>query len=219
MAVAIERYLKDFGKPEPYVLADEPDIFPARPEPVSSVVETVPQPVHTAAAIDIEGERAAAFEQGKREATQALLATHEQELEGERGRHRDEVNELRTRYEQDFSTALATRYDTLCNDLVETIGAQVTRVLAPVFEQALTTQMVESLAETIRQCLKDKSATTKTVSGPASVFEALRERLGDDAALMEFVESEEFDLTIHIDDAVLCTRLSKWADRLREVLP
>lgn len=219
MAVAIERYLKDFSKPEPFVLADETDVFSARREPVSPAVDAAAQLVQAAAPVDVEGEKAVAFEQGKREITEALAAAHEQELEAERSRHRDELNELRTRYEQDFSTAVATRYDTLCNELVETIGAQVTRVLAPVFEQALTTQMVESLAGTIRQCLKDKSATTMTVSGPASVFEALRGELGDDAAMMEFVESEEFDLTIHIDDAVLCTRLSKWADRLREVLP
>ena len=219
MAIAIERYLKDFGKPETFVVADYIGLLsePAEPPAAAPLKRDPPLPV--AAPVDLEAERADAMERGRAEGTEAAETRLNEAFEEERGRHRDEINELRTRYEQDFSTVVASRYDALCDELVETVGAQVTRILAPVFEQSLSEQMVASLAEAIRQTLKDRSATVMTVTGPASIFENLKNALGEDAAQLEFIESDEFDLTVRIDDAVLCTRLSEWADRLREVLP
>ncbi|MDA4847530.1 hypothetical protein [Hoeflea poritis] len=219
MALAIERYLKDFGKPETFVVSDDIGLLsgPSELPPIEAVAPEPSLPV--AAPVDLEAEVAEAMERGRAEGAEAAEARLTEAFEEERGRHRDEINELRTRYEQDFSTVVASRYDALCDELVETVGAQVTRILAPVFEQSLSEQMVTSLAEAIRQTMKDRSATVMTITGPASVFDNLKNALGDDAAQLEFIESDEFDLTVRIDDAVLCTRLSEWAGRLREVLP
>ena len=219
MAIAIERYLKDFGKPETFVVADDIGLLPGPPEPQDAVMVAPQSTLPVAAAVDVEAERAEAMERGRLEGAQAAEIRLNEAFEEERGRHRDEINELRTRYEQDLTTVVATRYDALCDELVEALGAQVTRILAPLFEQSLSEQMVASLATAIRQTLKDRTATVMTVTGPASIFENLKTALGEDAAQLEFVESDEFDLTVRVDDAVLCTRLSEWADRLREVLP
>ncbi|WP_136659709.1 hypothetical protein [Nitratireductor sp. XY-223] len=219
MAIAIERYLKDFGKPETFVVADDIELLPGPPEPQDAVTVAPQSTLPVAAAVDVEAERAEAMERGRLEGAQAAEIRLNEAFEEERGRHRDEINELRTRYEQDLTTVVATRYDALCDELVEALGAQVTRILAPLFEQSLSEQMVASLAAAIRQTLKDRTATVMTVTGPASIFENLKTALGEDAAQLEFVESDEFDLTVRVDDAVLCTRLSEWADRLREVLP
>ncbi|WP_419909665.1 hypothetical protein [Hoeflea sp.] len=219
MAMAIERYLKDFGKPESFVVADEIGMLPSPAAQPAEPVAPQPPPLPVAAPVDLEAERAEALERGRLEGQRTAEERLNEAFEEERGRHRDEINELRTRYEQDFTTVLATRYDALCDELVEAVGAQVTRILAPVFEQSLNEQMVAALADAIRQTMKDRSATIMTVTGPASIFDNLKSALGEDAAQLEFVESDEFDLTVRIDDAVLCTRLSEWAERLREVLP
>ncbi|MEX3007034.1 hypothetical protein [Hoeflea sp. TYP-13] len=219
MAIALERYLKDFGQPETFVLSEDIGLMGEQPA-TAPVEQHIPdQAAPAAPLIDIEAEKAAAFENGKQEAAVAFEASLNEQMEAERSKHREEINELRTRYEQDFSTVIATRYDTLSNDLVETIGSQVTAILAPLFERTLSEKMIDSLAETMRLSLRDRAVSKIAVTGSASMFDALKEALADDAAQLEFIEGDAFDLTIRIDDTVLSTRLSEWADRLRELLP
>lgn len=218
MAVAIERYLKDFSQPEPFVLsvdlspAPEPDHLQIL-EPASPIAAVPEEP-----AFDIEAERTAAFERGSREAADLLTATHQAELEAERSRHLEEVNELRMQFEQDFSTTLAARFDQLASELSESIGEQVARVVAPFLERALSEQMIGQLAAAIAEVLADQEGIRISVSGSPSMFDSLKTALGDRAAQLEFTEGEAFDLTARLDDTVMSTRLSEWADTLREVL-
>jgi hypothetical protein len=218
MAVAIERYLKDFGQPEPFVLTGDLD---ARDEPSQlKSLEPAPAvvPVPSEPEFDIEAERSAALELGKQQAAETLAAEHQTELEAERSRHLEEINEMRTRFEQDFSTTLAARFDQLAIEMSETIGEQVARIVAPFLEQALSERMVAQLGTAIAGSLADGEATRIAVSGSPSMFEALSTALGDKAAQLDFSESETFDLTVRLDDTVLSTRLSEWASTLREVL-
>lgn len=218
MAIAIERYLKDFSQPERFVLsadlapAPEPDhLTMIEPEPAATAVPEEP-------AFDIEAERSAAFERGSREATDLLAATHQAEMEAERSRHLEEINEMRTCFEQDFSTTLAQRFDQLATELSESIGEQVARVVAPFLERSLSEQMIGHLAGAIAQVLADHEGTRVAVSGSQSMFESLKTALGDRAAQLDFTEADGFDLTARLEDTVLSTRLSEWADTLREIL-
>ncbi len=216
MAVAIERYLKDFGRPEPCIppveAVPEPDPLPVLEQnPVAPAVPEEP-------AFDIEAERAAAFERGSREATELMAATHQAELEAERSRHLEEINEMRTRFELEVSTTLAARLHELAGELSETIGEQVARVVAPFLEQTLAERMVAQLAAAIAEVLADWDGIRVAVSGSPSMFEALQTALGERAAQLDFTEAEAFDLTVRLEDTILSTRLSEWADTLREVL-
>ncbi|MCR9137900.1 MAG: hypothetical protein NXI27_18020 [Alphaproteobacteria bacterium] len=216
MVMAIERYLKDFSQPDQFVLsadlAPDSDPLPSlAPEPVEPVIPEEP-------AIDIEAERSAAFERGSKEAADLLAATHEAEMEAERSRHLEEINEMRTRFEQDISTTIAERFDQLAGELSEQIGAQVARVIAPFLEQALSEQMIAQLAEALAPVLSDREGMHITVSGSQSMFDSLQAVLGDKAAQLDFVEADIFDLTVKLEDTVLSTRLTEWADTLREIL-
>ena len=223
MAVAIERYLKDFSQPEPFVVApdlsvapqtspDPLDLMGAMPEqPLAAEIPMVPD-------VDVEAERAEAYQQAVQETTQALTEAHQAELESERSRHLEEINELRTQSEQDLSTTLAERFDQLSADLTERIGEQVARIVAPFMEQALSAQMVEQLATAITQTLSDEEGMRISISGSPSMFEALKEAVGERASQLDFTETEAFDVTVKLDETVLSTRLSEWADTLREVL-
>lgn len=218
MAIAIERYLKDFSQPDTFMLSADLDAGPqsdqlAMPEPDPVVAAPSEEP-----AIDIEAERAAAFEEGSRQAADMLSATHQAELEAERSRHLEEINEMRTRFEQDFSTTLAARFDQLTTELSESIGEQVARIVAPFLERSLSEQMIEQLAAAISQVLADQDGVRVAVSGSPSMFEALKTALGDRAAQLDYTEADSFDLTVQLEDTVLSTRLSQWADTLREIL-
>ncbi len=215
MAAAIERYLKDFGQPEPFVLAPEMEAAAPAFDLVETEPESLPPPEP---AIDVEAERAEAFERGRQEAGEALAAAHAAELEAVRSRHLEELNELRTHFEQDFSTTLAARFDQLAGDLIDTVGDHVGRIVAPMLEQALTDRMVAELSGAISATLTDREGTRVVVSGSVSMHGALAEALGERAAQLDFTPSESFDLTVRIDETVLATRLSEWATTLREVL-
>ena len=216
MAAAIERYLKDFGQSDPFVLAPAVD---ADDTPSLGLIETVEETITPAMpAIDIEAECAAAYDRGQKEAADTLALAHATELEAERARQLEELNELRTRFEQDFSTTLAARFDQLAGDLIETVGDHVARIIAPALEQALTDRMVAELSGAISATLTDREGTRIAVSGSPSMHESIAEALGDRAEQLDFTPSEAFDLTVRIDETVLATRLSEWAVSLREVL-
>ena len=217
MAAAIERYLKDFGQSDPFVLA--PAVEAANPlalDLVEAVAENAPPAMPE---VDIEAERAAAYQRGQQEAADTLALAHATELEEERVRHLEELNELRTRFEQDFSTTLAARFDQLAGDLIDTVGDHVARIVAPILEQALTDRMVAELSGAISATLTDQEGIRIAVSGSPTMHEAIAEALGERAQQLDFTPADSFDVTVRIDETVLATRLSEWAVSLREVLP
>lgn len=218
MAIAIERYLKDFSQPDSFMLSPDLAAEPQSDQPPMLEPDPVVAALPEEPAVDIEAERAAAFEEGSRQASEMLTATHQAELEAERSRHLDEINEMRTRFEQDVSTTLAARFDQLAEELSESIGEQVARVVAPFLERSLSEQMIEQLALAIAQVLADQDGVRIAVSGSPSMFEALKTALGDRAAQLDYTEADSFDLTVQLEDTVLSTRLSQWADTLREIL-
>ncbi len=218
MALAIERYLKDFSQPERVVLSVE------TPTATTGVTrEAIVLPPETvemaqAPAIDLDSVRAEAFELGRQEAALAHDTKHSAVVEELRSLHVDELNALRTEYEQGVSTLIAERYDILAAELIETIGAQVTRVLAPVMEKAMSDRMIEQLVVLLGEAFEEPEVSRITASGAPSLCEELKRALKDKSARLKFVENDVFDLNVSIDDAILSTRLSEWAGRLREVL-
>src|SRR5690606_32913215 len=169
MSGQLARYLKDFSPP-PRV---RPSLFPSSGQnaggasPDASALSFPDPPV------DVAAERAEAFAEGRAEAEAELGARHAAALAALAETHRAEMETMKSRYEQDYATALAERFSTLADEVADRIAGEAAMVLAPVLEDALTGRAVEDLARMVREGLHAGEAVTVTVKGPSALFEQL----------------------------------------------
>lgn len=209
MTAALARYLKDFGEP-------------AAPEPVVEMttfdddmfVNALPEPEP----IDPEEVRREAYAEGHEAATQELQAQHAAEMEAAVAAHREELEGLRQAYEAQAAALIAARINEISLTISEAISEQTAEILAPILSEALAANAVRAMAEMVRQAILDGAAATIVVRGPGQLFDILKTELGEDAALLRHVETQDLDLTAEVAGTVLVTRISAWAASLKKVL-
>lgn len=211
MSASLARYLKDFGTPPPpAVIADDLDMF------ASDFAEPLALPAEEP--VDIEAERAEAHAKGRQEATDeweqraaedraALIQTHEAEMAA-----------LKERLEGEVVAIIADRIEAIAAATARDVADQTARVLAPLIEEAIAAKATADLAELIKAAILEGDVNAVTVRGPAAMFEALRERLGENATVIRHVETDDIDLTVELGDASLVTRMSAWSASLKKVL-
>ncbi len=91
-------------------------------------------------------------------------------------------------------------------------------MLATVLAGDLQQRAMSALARTVREAMNDAEGTRVRVSGPASLYESLRNALGTHSERLEFAEAPGFDLVVTVDDAVFETRMAEWSQALSEIL-
>lgn len=212
MSVQLARYLKDFSAPSQAA----PSFFPSSGFAGPSAPALPAQPA--APPVDVEAERAEAFAEGRAAAEAELTARHDVELQALRQAHVEEIEALRSRYEEDYAKALAARFSGLTEAVADLVAAQAAQVLAPVLTEMLTKGAVADLARMIAAGLGAGEGLTVTVKGPASLFQQLKSHFGENAPAFRHVEMQDVDLTVEFGEAVLVTRMAAWADTVRKVL-
>ncbi len=209
MTAPLSRYLKDFSAPPPVPAALAVESFAP-----SFAFDPEPSPP----AVDVEAERAAAFADGKAAGEAEAKAAWDAERQKLEAKHERMLENLRHRLEQEaaarFETAFIENLDVIC----DRICTQVAPVLAPVLQESLAKKAIAELAKSVKTALQAEKAAQLTITGPASLFEAFKEALGDQAPELRHVESQDLDISVDLDDAVLVTRLSAWAGSLKKVL-
>ncbi len=172
----------------------------------------------SAPSVDIEAVRAEAFRKGRLEAFEESAALHQADLDLERQRHREALEEMRTRYEQDYATVIASRFDAMANGLSEVIGAQVGDVLAPFLDARIQRAVVTELAEAIKASMNDDETAAISVTGPAGLHDGLKAHFNERNVTFSFAETDELDLTVEFDGTLFTTRLGEWSEALKEAL-
>lgn len=147
-----------------------------------------------------------------------LAAEHEAALEMQRAAHAAEIAALEARMGEELGKIIASRLDEVEERLTELATSATARILALHASADVQKRMAAALAETIRAALRDKEAVRVRVSGPLSLYESVRQVLGEDARRLEYSETDSLDLSVSIDEAILETRLSEWAAALAEAL-
>lgn len=192
--------------------------FGSRPARAQSPA-TAPHPVAAPApVVDTEALLAERVAEAKAEIEARLTTAHREELEAERKANADEAEAFMASLGKDVGATIADHMQLLEGRLSELIGGQVARILGPVMAEDLQKRSLDSLARVIRQTLADDEAMRIRVSGPALLYETLREAMGDRANCLDFTEAPGFDLTVTVDDAVFETRMSEWSRALSEIL-
>ncbi|WP_194273740.1 MULTISPECIES: hypothetical protein [Rhizobium] len=210
MSALLSRYLKDFG--EPVVVAPTVDTFDFA-EDFTSQVDVEAEPT-----LDPESLRREAYDHGYAEATAALAEKYELEAQTVAEVHQREIEELRSHYENEVASLVASGMLTISNELADLVSAAVTKALAPVMTEALSHRAAVELAAELRTAIGAGEAGAVVVKGPTALFETLRTALGEHAGVVRHVETTDIDLTAEFGDAVLMTRMSAWAASLKKVL-
>lgn len=216
MSVHLARYLKDFSAPaRPPAPLFKPSSFAQR----DNGAATEPFAIAPALpAVDVEAERAEAFEQGRSAAEAELLVRHEAELAALKSAHQAALESLKVRYEQEYAEALAERFSAFTAAVADSVAAQAAQVLAPVMSQVLTQGAVSDLARVIAEGLQEGEGVTITVKGPADLFDQLKSHFNEPMPVFRHIEVQDVDLTVEFGDAVLVTRMAAWADTVSKVL-
>lgn len=189
---------------------------PGQKRPVE-VAAAAPAPVLQKAP-DIEAivaERVAAAEAVLRERlggehTAALVAFAEE--------HEARLAALHADYGQRIGGAVASAIAEAESRITGFAVASLARTVGSLLSDDIQKRSIAGLARAIRDSMSDRDAVRIRVSGPASLFEALRGALGTHAEKLDFTEAGGFDLVISIDGNPIETRLSEWSAGLSEIL-
>ena len=220
MTASISRYLTDFSAPKVNLSLMPPKYFsdPDDGETSPGLFAMHNQPLAAEPLIDIEAERAEAFDEGRQAAEAELSVIHADATADLMARHLAELDAMRSRCENEIAAMIAERFTELGTQVATMLSDQAARVLAPVMDETLTNKSVGDLAQMIKQFLGSDESCKIVVHGPASLFAALKAHFSDETLVFRHVESADTDLTVEIGNAILVTRMAAWADTVRKVL-
>lgn len=214
MTAPLARYLKDFTMAPP-------------PPPVASPVEDMDfggtsfdfEPTFDATPpVDVEAERAEAFAAGKAEGEAEARQAFDAERDEMKAAHAREIEELRQQLERNAIDRIEAQFRDLRDHLAHMLEDKTAAVLVPVLQDALATKAVNELADMIRDALATQDVTRLTAHGSRAMFDRLAEALGPDGPELRHVETQDLDISVDIQEAVLVTRLSAWAGSVKKVL-
>lgn len=213
MNAMIAKYLKDFSTPAP-VEAVGGGILESLS---SSSFADLDFPVAPIIEVDVEAERKSAYDEGFRAATEALEASHAQELAALREAHASEMEAIAAAHESEAIGTIHARFHEMTQMLSQQLAEQTLQVLLPVFQEHLSQLAVAALASSVRDTLHQAGSSAVVVRGPAHLYARLRPLFEADAIESRFIESDALDVSVEINETVLVTRLAAWAQSLVEV--
>ena len=79
-------------------------------------------------------------------------------------------------------------------------------------------QALNELTTTLASVLADRRTTTIRIAGSEDLLAGLSERLGAGRAAIEYVVTDQPDVSVMLDDALIETQLSAWTARLADAL-
>lgn len=217
MSASIARFLKDFGEPEAPALPSA-DVFNAELLSFGDFADTSFEAVAPEPVLDIEAIKAAAFEEGRAAAVAELTEAFEKEKLELISQNVAETENLRNELTQDLGEKVGAQIHDTMDAIANFLADQTLSVLTPVLTEELSKRASEELAQLVKSTLTDRSCTKLIIRGQAPMLEAFTKALGDPAPEIHFIESEETDLSVEIEDSVVVTRMSAWASSLRKVM-
>ena len=205
-AVALFDVLQDFGKRSP--AAASLGVAQQRSE---ALADSAPQIDHQEIVLAEVAKAQSALEE-------SLGLAHQAELEILRQEHAGEIELMLRRFGENAGATIAVRIDELETRIGAAASAAAARILGSFLSDDLCRRSIDSLARSVREAAADREAVRIRVHGPQSLFEALRDQLGERAAYLDFTEAAGFDLTVSVDGDLFETRLSEWSAELSEAL-
>jgi hypothetical protein len=214
MNAMLTKYLKDFSAPQSTALVETDLLSSLASAPLSDMSFLAePEP-----AIDIEAERRQAHDEGYAEAQAELEERFAGELATIAERHAQEVRDLTERHESEVMRVIHARFFDMTVAISQSVADQTLQALLPVIDADVARRSVSALADAVRKALTEERAADVLVRGPMRLYEMLRPKLDERGIACRHVEAETIDIIVEINETVLTTRLSAWAQSLAEVM-
>ncbi|WP_445502340.1 hypothetical protein [Microvirga sp. G4-2] len=184
---------------------------------VKAVVEE--EPVQVQSAPDRQAELIRAAEaQVRAEEREAARQQLKEVLDAEREKHREELAVQRELWvEQEAAQLSAQIIDTLGN-LERILSDRVARILASIIPEALQQKALAEFNEILGTILAGEISTVLKVTGPEDMLKTIQARFAIRDGIIEFVPSDDVDVTLVAGDTTIQTQLSSWSIRLKEAL-
>lgn len=214
MNAMLTKYLKDFSIPESTALVETDILSSLAGSPLDDLgFFSEPEP-----AIDLEAERETARQEGHA----AAVAECEERFAGDIAaiaeEHSHELQAMEDRHQNEIMSVIHARFFDMTLAISQSVADQALQVLLPVVEADLARRSVAALGEAVHNAFIEEKAAEVLVRGPAHLFELLKPRLEADGVPCRHIEAETTDIFVEINETVLTTRLSSWAQSLAEVM-
>ena len=147
-----------------------------------------------------------------------LALAHAAELDALRQEHAAQVDEIFRAIGETAGETIALRLGEMEDRIGHQAATAAARILGSFLSEELQKRSMESLARSIRAAVEERESFRIDIRGPQSLYEALRNALGDQAGSFGYVEAPGFDLSVSIDGNLFETRLSEWSAVLSEIL-
>lgn len=157
-------------------------------------------------------------EQVRMEEREAARLRLEQALEEERERHREELATSREIWVQQEALQLSAQIVNAVGNLETVLSEKVARILAAVIPEALKQNAIAEFTEILGTILSGESASLLRVTGPEDMLSAIKAGMALREGLVEFVPTDEVEVTMVAGDTMVQTQLGAWADRLQALL-
>jgi hypothetical protein len=214
MSFAIERYLKDFGAPQP----SQPAFSDFSEESFDSDTSSDFPGMMPAPAVDAEAIQTQAYAEGYEAAAAELAARHEEALQQLREQHAQDLERVEQNYQTELAARVVAGLRQIAAELAARISDELADCLAPVLQSEIAEKAVADMAVLIQEAILEGEAGPIIVKGPLPLFNILATEMREDAGLLRHVEADDLDLSVEISGSVLVTRLSAFAASLKKVL-
>lgn len=214
MSLPLARYLKDFSQPATGASGSKGMAFPEQETAFDLDFAIAPEPEP----IDLDAERRAAYVEGHEAAERELRETFEAERQALLDEHARAMDAMRLKFESETARALADGLHRAAGEIALAVSEQAAAAVAPFLSDQVVASAVQDLAEQLSTAILSGEAGAISVSGPAALFEMLKETLGDNAHVLHHVEADDLDLTADVGGTALVTRISAWTASLKKVL-
>jgi hypothetical protein len=176
-----------------------------------SQVEPEPQ-------IDLEAERKQAFDEGYARARAELEEHFVGQLATIAEEHQQEAVALQERHDSEVMRVIHARFFDMTVAISQSVADQTLQALLPIIDADVARRSVTALADAVRKAMTEEKAADVLVRGPMRLYEMLKPKFDERGIACRHVEAETIDILVEINETVLTTRLSVWAQSLAEVM-
>jgi hypothetical protein len=182
------------------------------PEPVIEV-RPKPNPLQEQAALV-----RAAVEKARAEERAAARQEWDQHLTQERARFQVELNRERSKWVAQQAEAIAIGISEAFAAIEERLSSQIANIIRPFVTDAFRSQALQETQAALKVLLSGTRDAVIRISGPEDLLRALKSRLGEEGAAIEFRPSDDAEVAVVASDTSIQTRLGVWKSRLETLL-
>ena len=215
MNAMLTKYLKDFSVPETTALVETTILSSLADSSPLGDMDFLSEPEPE---IDLEAERKQAFDEGYAKARAELEESFAGQLVALAEDHDHEVRAQEERHDSEIMRVIHARFFDMTVAISQSVADQTLQALLPVIDADVARRSVTALADAVRKAMTEEKAADVLVRGPMRLYEMLKPKFDERGIVCRHVEAETVDILVEINETVLTTRLSVWAQSLAEVM-